>query len=104
MPNDELGSELLACLTVFNKSFFDNLGKACIVLTLVDDAKIGEIIDDMTGKITQEVQRAICKSSVQGLKDECESYSKHYIFTLCERHICAGCIAPIRSSFTLENM
>ena len=52
MPNDEVGSDLLACLTGFNKSFFDNLGKACIVLTLVDDVKIGEIIDDITGKIT----------------------------------------------------
>ena len=104
MPNDELGSDLLACLTGFNKSFFDNLGKACIVLTLVDDAKIGEIIDDMTGKITQQFQRAICKSSFQALKDEFESYSKHYVFTLCEKHISAGCIAPIRSSIILENM
>ena len=79
------------------------LQKACVIVVICDVAEMESLLEDTTGKLTQGVQRALCKSARKSIEDNFETYSAMSVFWILEKHVCQNCIKPIRDAHALAN-
>ena len=96
-PYDELGPADLARMTLHTPSFYENLGKASLALSMLDSPKMESLIRNLPeGVLTQARQRALRKSAVQVIADKYETYKKNSIFRVLHKQMFPGLFQEIR--------
>jgi len=87
-PYDELGPDKLVQLTGYKPSFFENVGKASIGLTLFEDKSMKKLIDELPeGKFGNKQQRALKANAVDLLVDKLALFKKSKIYPIISKHL-----------------
>ena len=101
-PYDELGPEDLSELTGYRLSLFNEVGKPCIALTLLDEPKMKEFIGNVPGKLKNKEQRALRKNALDLLLENWDDYSKQPVFPILRKYIFPSVFKSVYSKVKLR--
>ena len=83
----------------YNKSLFQDVGKPCISLTLLEEKRMQGLIDDLPSysKLTLKKQRALKKTANEAIALKREEYKKLAVFKVLQTFVFPGCFKYIQT-------